>query len=57
MHGKRNWREIVVTEEARQLRTIAEAQYKTRRRNGQNRLEEEAGGAPNRQQSGELTSL
>jgi hypothetical protein len=55
MHGKRNWKEIMVTEEARQLRTIAEVQYKTRRRNGQNRLEEEAGGAPNCQQSGELT--
>jgi hypothetical protein len=55
MHGKRSWKEIMVTEEARQLRTIAEVQYKTRRRNGQNRLEEKAGGAPNCQQSGELT--
>ncbi len=55
MHGKRGWKEIVLTEEARQLRSIAEVQYKARRRNGQNRLEEEAGGAPNCQQSGELT--
>lgn len=54
MHGKRGWKEIMATEEARQLRTIAEVQYKTRRRNGQNRLAEEAGNAPNRQQSGEL---
>jgi hypothetical protein len=46
----------MVTEEARQLRTIAEVQYKTRRRNGQNRLEEEAGGAPNCQNPMNLRS-
>jgi hypothetical protein len=56
MQGKRGWKEITATEEARQLRTIAEAQYKARRRNGQIILEEEAGGAPNCQQSGELTT-
>ncbi|RFU32515.1 hypothetical protein B7463_g3825, partial [Scytalidium lignicola] len=55
MHGKRGWKEIMATEEARQLRSIAEVQYKARRRNGQNRLEEEAGGASNCQQPGELT--
>lgn len=55
MLGKRGWKEIMVTEEARQLRTIAEVQYKARRRNGQNRLEKEAGDALNHQQSGELT--
>ena len=55
MHGKPSWKEVMGTEEARRLRSIAEVQYKARRRDGQNRLEEDAGGAPNWQQLGELT--
>ena len=55
MHGKRSWKEILALEDARQLRTIAEVQYKARRRNGRNRLDEEVGGASNFPQSSELT--
>jgi hypothetical protein len=57
MHGKRGWKEIMATEEARQLRTIAEVQYKARRRNGRNILEEEeAEGPSNQRQSSALTT-
>ena len=41
MQGKRNWKEVSDTEEARELRLVAETQYKFRRRCGQNDPESE----------------
>jgi len=54
MQGKRNWKEIMGTEEARRLRSIADVQYKARRRHGQDELEKEARGNPDCPQTGEL---
>ncbi|VUC25644.1 unnamed protein product [Clonostachys rosea] len=35
MQGKQNWKEVMATKEAKELQSIAEAQYKARRRSGQ----------------------
>ncbi|KAK0718035.1 fungal-specific transcription factor domain-containing protein [Lasiosphaeria miniovina] len=54
MQGKRNWKEVMDTEEARRLRSVADAQYKARRRYGQEELAKVARGNPNCPQTGEL---
>ena len=46
MQGKRNWKEVIDTEEARELRLVAETQYKVRRRYGQNDPENDVAGVP-----------
>ena len=54
MQGKRSWKEIVTTKEARQLQSIADVQYKARRRYGLEGQEIEARAAPTCLQSGDL---
>ncbi|KAH8883318.1 hypothetical protein GQ53DRAFT_732494 [Thozetella sp. PMI_491] len=55
MQGKRNWKEVTTTEEARQLQSIAEAKYKARRRYGQQGLEATATQTPTFPHTHELT--
>ncbi|CAG9983031.1 unnamed protein product [Clonostachys byssicola] len=43
MQGKQNWKEVMATSEARHLQSIAETQYKARRRSGQTISRPEAG--------------
>ena len=54
MYGKQNWKEIMDTEEARQIRSFAEVQYKARRRSGRDRPERSAGEPASRHQPSEF---
>jgi hypothetical protein len=54
MYGKQNWKEIMDTKEARQIRSFAEVQYKARRRSGRDRLERSAGEPANCHQPSEF---
>lgn len=45
MNGRGSWKEIMNTEEARQIRIFAETQYKARRRSGKDKSTNGAGGA------------
>ncbi|KAK9368707.1 fungal-specific transcription factor domain-containing protein [Lipomyces kononenkoae] len=56
MHGKRSWKEITESGEAQWIRSIAEAQYKARRRNSPNSSDKEADGAPNSKQAIKLAT-